>query len=376
MMHQKKGLVYVWPLCTRIIHWMIASSFLIAFFTAFFHHYFSVHLTFGYIFGITVCFRLVWGFIGPDYATFGMFTLSFTALKFYFTEKVRNRWRKIHPGHNAASSWFTLIVLGLGLMITLSGIVLYGVQEGSGLLASWNKAYYTMSSWLEPLHYYLSYLLLLWAVIHILGVLIEQLYHRTNMVFAMISGYKRCEGDDTSISFWQSTLTYSVVLLCSYVFYTLTLSHDSMLTQRSFEKREYHLENSSFDEKCSKCHKNYPPFMLPKASWEKLMDGLSNHFGEEILEHNISKSERASIKEYLLTHSAETSTHKIAFKTLESLGEMRPLSITKSPYWREAHAHLDASLFKHPLVKDRSNCFACHRNFEYGLFDNSYIHLP
>lgn len=376
MMHQKKGLVYVWPLCTRIIHWMIASSFLLSFITAFFHHYFIWHIAFGYVFGIALCFRLLWGFIGPDYATFAMFTLNFSALRLYFAEKIGNRWRKIHPGHNAASSWFTLIVLALGLSIVISGVMVYGTQEGSGLLASWNKEYYTMSFWLEPLHYVLSCLLVVWVVIHIVGVLIEQFYHRTNMVFAMISGYKRSEGDDTLISPWQSILTYSVVLFSTYLFFAIVLEQDTMLTKSSFEKREYHLENPAFDEKCSKCHKNYPPFMLPKASWEKLMEGLSNHFGEEILEHNISMREQGSIKAYLMSHSAETSTHKVAFKTLASLGEMRPLSITKSPYWREAHARFDNSLFKHPLVKDRSNCFACHRHFEYGLFDNSFIHLP
>ena len=359
-----------------IVHTHHSLAHSISFFTAFFHHYFTLHIAFGYVFGLTLCFRLLWGFIGPDYATFAMFTLKPSALKFYFIEKVRNRWRKIHPGHNAASSWFTLLVLGLGLMIVFSGVLVYGTQEGSGLFGFLNQKYYTATQWIEPVHYYLSCALLLWALIHIMGVLIEQFYHRTNMVFAMISGYKRCEGDDTSIAFWQRALTYSVVLASVSLLYTILLDQDTALTHTTFEKRNYSMENTSFDEKCSKCHKNYPPFMLPRASWEKLMDRLSNHFGEEILEHNISKVEQTSIKEYLMAHSAETSTHKIAFKTLWSLGDMRPLSITKSPYWREAHEHIDHSLFKHPTVKDKSNCFACHRHFEYGLFDNRFIHLP
>nr|MBP6325372.1 cytochrome C [Sulfurospirillum sp.] len=48
----------------------------------------------------------------------------------------------------------------------------------------------------------------------------------------------------------------------------------------------------------------------------------------------------------------------------------------KSPYWRQAHRHIDDSFFKHPEVKDKSNCFVCHQNFEYGIFDNALIRLP
>lgn len=375
-MHQKKGLVYVWPLCTRIIHWMLALSFLFSFITAFFHHYFTLHSAFGYLFGVILLFRLLWGFIGPDYGTFMMFTLRLDALRFYFEEKVKNRWRKIHPGHNPASSWFTLIVLSLGLGIVFSGLLLYGIQEGSGLFGFLNANYFSKSFYIDHFHRISSFILLAWAFIHIMGVLIEQFYHKTQMVFAMLSGYKRCEGDDTSISFLHQLLAYSAILLACGIFYTVAFKQESLLTNTIFQKRVYAEENHAFDIKCGKCHKHYPPFMLPQASWEKLMDGLSNHFGEEILEHNISKPDQKSIRAYLVSNSAESSTHKLAFKTLESLGEMRPISITKSPYWREAHRHIDDSFFKHPEVKDKSNCFVCHQNFEYGIFDNALIRLP
>ena len=106
------------------------------------------------------------------------------------------------------------------------------------------------------------------------------------------------------------------------------------------------------------------------------MDGLENHFGEQITESNITKSEKMSIKAYLLSHSAETSTHKIAFKTLESLGDMRPISMSKVPYWREAHQSIEKSTFISLHVKDASNCFVCHPDFEYGILDNTRIHIP
>ena len=78
-----------------------------------------------------------------------MFTLRLDALRFYFEEKIKNRWRKIHPGHNPASSWFALIVLGLGFSIVLSGLLLYGTQEGSGFFGFLNQAYFAKSFYLR-----------------------------------------------------------------------------------------------------------------------------------------------------------------------------------------------------------------------------------
>ncbi|WP_263832911.1 cytochrome b/b6 domain-containing protein [Sulfurospirillum oryzae] len=375
-MNKRPYEVFVWPLCTRIIHWIIATSFFFSFVTSFHHSLFRWHLAFGLIFGIVLLFRLIWGFIGPNYATFKTFKLSLNALQHYFIEKMTNRWRKIYAGHNAASSWFTLIVLGLGSLIVLSGLILQGIQEASGLLSGLNEHYYRLSPAVFIFHALLSYLLFFWASIHIVGVLIEQFYHKTNMVFAMLTGYKKAEGKDTTISLVRHLFSYAVIVLSLGVLYFVASSNETFFTKSRFEKRDYKSENSAFFEKCGKCHKNYPPFMLPSNSWVRLMDGLDNHFGEKITENNITKSEQNSIKEYLLAHSAETSTHKIAFKTLESLGDMRPISMSKVPYWREAHQTIEKSTFKSLHVKDASNCFACHEDFEYGIFDIARIHIP
>lgn len=375
-MNKVTGKVFVWPLCTRIIHWIIASSFTFSFMSSFNKEYFIFHIAFGYVFGVVLSFRIIWGFIGPMYATFDTFKLQFFDLKEYFAEKMRDRWRKIHPGHNPASSWFTLIVLFLGYIIFFGGMLLYGIQEGNGLFAHLNEKYYRYSYILLNIHTYISYFLALWAIIHIMGVFIEQFYHKTHMIFAMISGFKKCEGEDTKISLMMKVFAYSIIIVSIGTFFFIINNHESILSQSKFQKVDYKEENSAFYEKCGKCHKNYPPFMLPTQSWVILLDGLENHFGEKITENNISKDDQESIRNYVFSHSSEYSTRKISFKTFDSLGEMRPISITKSPYWREAHKRLDPQLFKSSIIKDKSNCFVCHHNFEYGIFDNSLIKVP
>jgi len=375
-MNQREHEVFVWPLCTRIIHWIIATSFFFSFITSFNHSWFQWHLAFGFIFGIVLLFRLIWGFVGPNYATFKTFKLSLKELQNYFVEKVQNRWRKIHAGHNAASSWFTLIVLGLGSWIVLSGLLLQGTQEASGIFSRLNAQYFHLSSALLLMHEILSYFLFAWAIIHIAGVLIEQFYHKTHMLFAMITGYKKAEGHDAEVSMVRHLFAYSAIVLSMVTLYSVASNQDTFLTKSLFERRDFKAENELFYEKCSKCHKIYPPFMLPQDSWVRLMEGLDNHFGEPITERNITKSEQSTIKAYLLNHSAEHSTHKLAFKTLESLGEMRPISMSKVPYWRETHQGIDKSIYKSLHVKAASNCFACHEDFEYGILENRRIHIP
>jgi len=375
-MNTKKDAVFVWPLCTRIIHWMIALSFTTSFITAFFHDLFKWHIAFGFIFGIGLVYRIIWGIIGPNYATFRTFQLSLKQLKDYFAEKVHNRWRKIHAGHNAASSWFTLIVLFLGSVIVLSGLVLQGTQEASGIFSFLNAHYFHASYSLFYLHQYVSYLLAMWAIIHIVGVLIEQFYHKTHMMFAMVSGYKKAEGEDAVVSLWHHLFAYTVIIFSIITLYMIVYQEGTLLTKVRFEKINYRAQNSLFAQKCSTCHPLYPPFMLPHDSWIILMDGLDNHFGEAITDRNITQDEQHSIKSYLLHHSAETSSRKLAFKTLDSLGSMRPISMTKVPYWRAAHQHIDSSVYQRKRIKNRSNCFACHQDFEYGILDNTRIHIP
>ncbi|MDD3344544.1 MAG: cytochrome b/b6 domain-containing protein, partial [Sulfurospirillaceae bacterium] len=249
-MNRQVGKVFVWPLCTRIIHWIIATSFLASFSTAFFHDKFIYHVAFGYIFGIVLTFRIIWGFVGPQYATFNTFMLQFASLKYYFQEKIENRWRKIHPGHNPASSWFTLIVLSLGYLIVFSGIVLYGVQEGSGPVRFLNPHYYHFSNLFLLLHQYTSYILFLWAIIHIAGVLIEQFYHQTNMVFAMVTGYKKCDGIDTKISRIRNTFAYGAIVLVIYSFYFILSQPENCLTRNRFEPIDFEKENYAYYEKC------------------------------------------------------------------------------------------------------------------------------
>jgi len=372
-MNKSPNKVFVWPMSTRIIHWMLAITFTTAFITSFYEDMLHNHIALGFIFGIMIVYRIIWGFIGPRYARFSTFKLNLSQLKFYFVEKIQDRWRAIPAGHNPASSWFTIWAMIMGSIIVTSGMLLYGIQEAKGILSFLNDRYYNNMDIIMLVHQIASYIFLFWVFLHISGVMIEQFYHKTNMVFAMITGFKRAKGDDTEVSKKLNFFAYSIIVIAIGTYTFITSSNYNFLTSQKFTSIDYKAQNPIFVEKCGDCHNIYPPFLLPKKSWSRVMGGLDNHFGEEITEANITKSQQITIKKFLYANSADTSTRESSVKIMKSLGKRAPKAITKTPYWRETHKDIPLNVFKTKKIKDKSNCIACHKNFDDGMLDDMDI---
>ena len=382
-MNKRKDYVFVWPFYTRVIHWLVAFSFAIAFILSFYENLLNLHVAVGIIFGLMLLYRIIWGFIGPKYATFNTFKLNLSQLIFYFQEKVQNRWREIPAGHNPASSWYTLIVLGCGSIIAISGLLLYGIQEGHGYLGFLNNRYYMYMDMLFLIHKIASYILLAWTIIHITGVLVEQFYHKTNMVFAMITGYKKAKGEDSNPGKKQTGLTYIFLMVSVFVFFVSTDGRNNPFVASKFVPIHYKTDVPIYNDECGACHKPYPPFMLPDTSWDRIKDGLKNHFGEKISpDHNksdnrISINDQTVIFRYLKNYSADKSTREISVKVMKSLNGARGRkSITKIRIWKDIHSKIPRHIFKSKKVKRKANCFACHKNFEKGMLEDIDIKIP
>ena len=376
-MNRREGRVYVWNLSARIIHWMIAISFTLAFITSLYENMLHDHVALGFIFGIMIFYRIVWGFIGPNYARFKHFMLKPKDFIFYFKEKIQNRWRKIPAGHNPASSWYTIWAMVMGTIIVVTGLLLYGIQEAKGVLSYLNDNYTEYIGVLEIIHQYAAYIFVTWVVIHITGVLIEQFWHRTHMVFAMVTGYKKTEGEDTTVSKPLMFFSFSFIIMGILTYFFIVSSNYNFLTTQKFIDIDYEEKHSIYHNECGgatgKCHKTYPPYILPKKSWKKIISSLDNHRGIEITEANITASQQKSILKFLCDNSAESSTREASVKMMNSLGRRRPKAITKTPYWRETHKNIPRAVYKTKEVKDKSNCFACHKDFEYGNLDDMNI---
>jgi len=180
--------IKVWDPVVRIGHWTLVTSFFIAYFTE--DEFLTAHVWAGYIIGIVIGLRLIWGFVGTRHARFSDFVRSPSVVFEYVSSLVRNQGKR-YIGHNPAGGVMILFLLVFLLGTVLSGVVLYGMEEGAGPLASWVAAYADSEEMWEELHEVLANLTLLLVVVHIAGVLVSGRIHGENLVKAMLTGRKK-----------------------------------------------------------------------------------------------------------------------------------------------------------------------------------------
>jgi cytochrome b len=52
-------------------------------------------------------------------------------------------------------------------------------------------------AWVEDTHFYSAYLLMVFAALHVTGVVLTSFLHRENLVRSMLTGRKQSRADDT-----------------------------------------------------------------------------------------------------------------------------------------------------------------------------------
>jgi len=180
--------IRVWDPLVRFFHWSLVTAFFIAYFTE--DDLITVHTWAGYLIFALLLVRLGWGFIGTQHARFSDFVYSPRNIVQFLKDTLRLRARR-YLGHNPAGGAMVIMLLVSLLMTTTSGILLLGAGDQAGPVAHW----FTQSTgfWadaLEELHEFFANFTLLLVFIHVIGVLVESLIHKENLVSAMITGFK------------------------------------------------------------------------------------------------------------------------------------------------------------------------------------------
>jgi cytochrome b len=184
--------IKVWDPLIRAGHWTLVTAFFTAYFTE--DEFLTAHVWAGYIIGVVVCFRLLWGIIGSEHARFSDFIRPLSSTFRYLTDLVRGQSKR-YLGHNPAGAAMILILLIFLAATVFSGTVLYGMEERAGPLAAWVAENSAREEIWEDLHEVFANLTLLLVVLHVVGVLFSSRAHRENLVKAMINGRKRVSGD-------------------------------------------------------------------------------------------------------------------------------------------------------------------------------------
>lgn len=136
------------------------------------------------------------------------------------------------------------------------------------------------------------------------------------------------------------------------------------------------VNNTLYRSECGTCHYAFPPGFLPARSWNKLMAGLSDHFGENA---ELDPDTLQTLTEYLVANSADKVQTRRSIKFMDSLptNNSTPLRISEVPYFVRKHDEVPARLITgNPKVGSLSNCIACHTRAEAGSFAEREIDIP
>jgi hypothetical protein len=157
---------------------------------------------------------------------------------------------------------------------------------------------------------------------------------------------------------------------------------DGHRERRRYHKRvRDHLKNNiqrdlpivsepAYTENCGACHFAYQPELLPSGSWEKILAGLSDHFGESI---DLDPETEKTISDFMNSNSATYSSRKLSLKIMKSLGKRTPLRITEVPYIRREHHKIQNNVLTRESIGSLSNCTACHTCAENGVYDDDNV---
>ena len=185
---KSQELVKVWDLPLRIFHWLLVAGFFVAYLTE--DELLTLHVWAGYlVFGLLL-FRLVWGFIGGDYARFSNFLCSPVKSVSYVKDVVTLKAKR-YIGHNPAGAAMIMLLLISLLMTSITGFAVYGADQGAGPLA--NIVTSNSEKFWKELHEFFANFTLLLVFVHIGGVVVESLIHRESLAKAMWHGYKKAE---------------------------------------------------------------------------------------------------------------------------------------------------------------------------------------
>ncbi len=198
--------IRVWDIPTRIFHWSLVISFTIAYLTTEDDNIW--HIYSGYVVLALVVFRLLWGFVGSRHARFSDFVCPPREVMQYLRSLLSGNPKR-YTGHNPAGGWMIVALLASLLLVTISGLKLYAVEEGLGPLAGVTIELSVIGAshadgdeheddddneeeefW-EELHELSTNLTLLLIFLHIAGVLVSGRIHHENLVKAMITGRKK-----------------------------------------------------------------------------------------------------------------------------------------------------------------------------------------
>lgn len=364
--------ILIWDVPTRLFHWLLVLGFSVAMITGNPDRWRDVHVFVGYVVLGLLAFRILWGFLGSRYARFSAFCFTPVEAIDYLRDLARGTARR-YLGHNPPGSWAIYTLVVLGLLVSVSGLLVLGLEESHGIFR--NLANTPTGETFKKLHQALSWFMLAMVFFHVAGVVVESVVHHENLVIAMITGCKpgeAAEGITASHRAVGAVLALGVAAVALW-FFQGKLTGSAARPYVPFVGKALP-DNKTWRTECGSCHLAFHPTLLPARSWKALMDSQDDHFGEAL---GLDAAIVAEILKFLQDNSAETGMTEPASKFNRSIAkESTPLRVTEVGYWIEKHQRLPGEVWRKPKVGSKANCGACHLDAEKGTFEDAAMRLP
>ena len=159
--------IFVWDGAMRLFHWLLVTGFLVAYFTP--ERATTIHVLAGYLVVTLLVVRLVYGFAGTEHARFRDFLPDPRGAMAHVRGLMRGEPRHT-AGHNPTSA------LGAwALLILIAGTVLTAALPIEAL---------------HPLHGVFADLAVAAAVLHVIGLIIEDALTGEGIIASMVHGFK------------------------------------------------------------------------------------------------------------------------------------------------------------------------------------------
>lgn len=116
-----------------------------------------------------------------------------------------------------------------------------------------------------------------------------------------------------------------------------------------------------YQQECGSCHVAFPARGLPAASWQRVMGGLSRHYGTDA---SLDAATTRQIADWLQANAG---------RRADTPPEDR---LTRSAWFVREHDELSPAVWKRAAVKSPVNCAACHGAAAEGRFSEHDVRIP
>lgn len=117
-------------------------------------------------------------------------------------------------------------------------------------------------------------------------------------------------------------------------------------------------------EECAGCHAAFLPQMLPAASWRRLLQNLPHHFATDA---SLDAATANEIERWLVSNAGDDTR----FPSAPAADR-----ITRTRWFTRQHDEIGAKTWQRPAIGKPSNCTACHRTADEGVFRERDVRIP